>query len=213
MPKNKPATPAPKVAVKKSAAATPSPKKVVPAKKAASKKFAPKKAGATKPSSKVDSKRAGKSARSKPGASYGKADLAQFHENIEHQLQDSREELEALTGHLMDTVAGDYEEENSVYSLHMADQGTDAMEREKDFLQAQRLNDYIKKLEEAIRRVGEGSYGVCVMCAQLIEKPRLLAVPVTQKHVDCKNKESANTPRKAQSRTDDGVIHHFPESN
>jgi DnaK suppressor protein len=163
-------------------------------------------ASKSKPAAKASAKSAVKKV-----ATWGKADLEFFRQNIAHQLEDAREELGNLTEHLMDSVSGEYEEENSVYSLHMADQGTDAMEREKDFLQAQRLNDYIKKLDEAMKRIEDATYGACVVCGKLIEKQRLVAVPVTQKHVDCKNKEAASAP-KASSR-EDAPLHHFPEMN
>jgi len=184
------------------------------------KKAAPKAKAVSKPKAKAPVKAVVKAApkaapvkkaASKKAASYGKADLEIFRANIASNIEESREELGNVTEHLMDSVSGEYEEENSVYSLHMADQGTDAMEREKDFLQAQRLNDYIKKLDEAMHRIVDGSYGVCVVCGKLIEKQRLIAVPVTQKHVDCKNKEASNTPR--QSSREDTTLHHFPESN
>ncbi|MDP4229364.1 MAG: hypothetical protein Q8916_03045, partial [Bacteroidota bacterium] len=66
-------------------------------------------------------------------------------------------------------------------------------EREKHFLQAQRTSDYIKKLDEAIERIQRGTYGICVICGNLIEKQRLFAVPITQKHVLCKNKTQKKT--------------------
>jgi DnaK suppressor protein len=65
------------------------------------------------------------------------------------------------------------------------------MEREKQYLQAQRTSDYIKKLDEALERIDRGTYGICVVCGDLIEKERLMAVPITQKHVSCKNKTQA----------------------
>lgn len=193
----KPVKPVNKAATKKAVQkAKPAPRPKSPAKPIASKaaKAAPVKAKA-----------------SRKIASYAKPDLNIFRANIARQIEDTREELTNLTEHLMDAVSGEYEEENSVYSLHMADQGTDAMEREKDFLQAQRLNDYVKKLDEAMKRIEDGSYGVCVVCDRLIEKQRLLAVPVTQKHVDCKNREAANAPRNVPR--DEEPLHHFPESN
>ncbi|HET7152600.1 MAG TPA: TraR/DksA C4-type zinc finger protein [Candidatus Kapabacteria bacterium] len=144
-------------------------------------------------------------------AAYSQKDLNDFRQNIDDQIREAREELENVSEHLMDSMTGEYEDENSVYSLHMADQGTDAMEREKAFLQAQRQNDYLKKLNEALERIEDGSYGACVVCGKLIEKPRLLAVPVTQKHVDCKNKEAASAPRPVQREEE--PLHHFPEMN
>ncbi len=206
----KPAKSAPKKASKPVKKAAPAKAKASAAKKP-TKPVAVK--AAPKPASKVVAvaKKAPAKTPTKKVAGYSKADLDLFKANIERQLEDAREELGNVTEHLMDSVSGEYEEENSVYSLHMADQGTDAMEREKDFLQAQRLNDYIKKLDESMHRILDGTYGVCVVCEKLIEKQRLLAVPVTQKHVDCKNKEAASAPRPASR--DESALHHFPESN
>lgn len=202
----KPIKSAPKKATKPAKKAAPKAKAVSKPKAKAAVKTVSKAAPKTAPVKKTAAKTA-----SKKIASYGKADLEVFRANIASNIEESREELGNVTEHLMDSVSGEYEEENSVYSLHMADQGTDAMEREKDFLQAQRLNDYIKKLDEAMHRIVDGTYGVCVVCGKLIEKQRLIAVPVTQKHVDCKNKESSNAPR--QSSREDTTLHHFPESN
>jgi RNA polymerase-binding transcription factor DksA len=141
---------------------------------------------------------------------YARPDLEYFRSIIGEQRLEAVEELESLSERLMDTMTGEYVNENSPYSLHMAEQGTDAMEREKAFLQAQRTNDYIKKLDEALKRIDEGTYGVCVICNRLIEKQRLIAVPVTQKHVSCKNLE-AEKPQPPKRENE--PLHHFPETN
>jgi DnaK suppressor protein len=108
-------------------------------------------------------------------------------------VQEAREEFEILSQNILDT-SGEFEADNQTYSLHTAEQGTDAIEREKTFLHAQRTSDYIKKLDEAIERIDRGTYGICVVCGGLIEKERLQAVPITQKHVDCKNRTQARRP-------------------
>lgn len=99
-------------------------------------------------------------------------------------IQDIRienvEELEALTEQLREMTSSDNMDDNSAYSLHMAEQGTDAMEREKTFLQAQRTSDYIKKLDESLRRIQDGSFGLCRVCGLRLDSKRLTAVPVTQ---------------------------------
>jgi RNA polymerase-binding transcription factor DksA len=99
-------------------------------------------------------------------------------------LQDLRmeqaEELESLTEQLREMTSSESNDENNAYSLHMAEQGTDAMEREKTFLQAQRVSDYIKKLDEAIRRIGDHTFGLCRICGLRLDSKRLMAVPVTQ---------------------------------
>ena len=121
---------------------------------------------------------------------YGPKDLAAFKKLIEEQRAEASEEFDIISEQMMDT-SGEFDADNQAYALHTAEQGTDAMEREKTFLHAQRTSDFIKKLDEAMERIDRGTYGICVVCGNLIEKERLAAVPITQKHVDCKNKTQA----------------------
>ena len=124
---------------------------------------------------------------------YGRKDLDMFRKLIQEQQQETREEFDILSQNILDT-SGEFEADNQTYSLHTAEQGTDAIEREKTFLHAQRTSDYIKKLDEALERIDRGTYGICVVCGNLIEKQRLQAVPITQKHVDCKNRTQVRKP-------------------
>jgi RNA polymerase-binding protein DksA len=124
----------------------------------------------------------------KPIKTFNKDVLEHFKKIITTQKQEMAEEIESLNDRMMDSTTREFTDTNSVYSLHMADQGTDAMEREKTFLLAQRSDDHIRRLDEALRRIEDGTYGICIVCEKLIEKERLEAVPTTQKHVDCKNK-------------------------
>jgi DnaK suppressor protein len=123
---------------------------------------------------------------------YSAKDLDMFKKVIMEQRAEASEEFDIISQQLMDT-SGEFDGENQSFALHTAEQGSDAMEREKHFLQAQRTSDYIKKLDEAVERIGRGTYGICVICGELIEKQRLYAVPITQKHVHCKNKTQKKT--------------------
>jgi len=107
-------------------------------------------------------------------------ELEHFREMIFAIREEQQEQFEELTEQLRELNSAEANEENNAYSLHMAEQGTDAMEREKMFLQAQRVSDYIKKLEESIRRIDEGSFGLCRICGLRLDRLRLEAVPVTQ---------------------------------
>ncbi len=124
---------------------------------------------------------------------YGRKDLDMFKKLLIEQRQEAKEEFDILSQNILDT-SGEFEADNQTYSLHTAEQGTDAIEREKTFLHAQRTSDYIKKLDEALERIERGTYGICVICGGLIEKERLQAVPITQKHVDCKNRTQVRKP-------------------
>ena len=121
---------------------------------------------------------------------YGKKDLEQFRAIILEKRDEILEDLQSLKEQMLDTSTGEYINENSPYSLHMAEQGTDAMEREKTFLYAQRENKFLGYLDDALKRIDNGIYGICVECIEepqhlcetcpLVPKARLIAVPHTQ---------------------------------
>lgn len=121
---------------------------------------------------------------------YNKKDLDRFKEIILEKRDEIIEQLQNLKDQMLDPTTGEYINENSPYSLHMAEQGTDAMEREKTFLYAQRENKFLGYLEDALKRIDAGTYGICVECIEepqhlcdtcpLIPKARLEAVPHSQ---------------------------------
>ena len=78
---------------------------------------------------------------------------------------------------------------DSIYSVHMADAGTDSHEQEKNFMLMNRGSDYFKNLEIALERIAEGTFGVCVICDDLIPEERMMEVPNANKCVGCKEKE------------------------
>jgi DnaK suppressor protein len=79
--------------------------------------------------------------------------------------------------------------DTSTYSFHMADQGTDAQEREKKFMLASRQGKYLQQVESALERLDEGTYGICVSCGNLIREGRLKVVPTAKLCYDCKPPE------------------------
>ena len=79
----------------------------------------------------------------------------------------------------------------SSYSFHMADQGTDAMEREKAFLMASKEGRFLWHLNEALRRLYKSpeKFGKCESCGQDIGYDRLDALPHARLCISCKEKE------------------------
>lgn len=126
-----------------------------------------------------------KAAPSKKG--YTKAELERFREIILEKRKQIIEELELIHETLNDTTGGDYFEESSPYSLHM-EQGTDTMEKEKNYLLAARQRKFLQYLDDAIKRIDRGVYGFCQDCGKLIDKARLEAVPHAQLCISCKLK-------------------------
>lgn len=127
---------------------------------------------------------------------YSKRELEHFKKIILEKRDEILDQLQNLRDQIMDPTTGEYINENSPYSLHMAEQGTDAMEREKTFLFSQRENKFLGYLEDALKRIEAGTYGICIECADepknlcdtcpLIPKARLEAVPHSQLCVQMK---------------------------
>ncbi len=130
---------------------------------------------------------------------YSKKDLEHFREIILAKRDEIIDQLQNLKEQMLDPTTGEYINENSPYSLHMAEQGTDAMEREKTFLYAQRENKFLGYLEDALKRIDAGTYGICIECIEnphhlcetcpLIPKARLEAVPHSQLCLPIKQKQ------------------------
>ncbi len=116
---------------------------------------------------------------------YSEKDLDYFRHIIMQKIQDANDELLSIEERLNDSSSGEFSED-STYSLHMADQGTDAMEREKAYLFAARERKFISHLTDALQRIKSGNYGICIVCSNLIEKGRLEAVPHARMCVSCK---------------------------
>ncbi len=173
-------------------------KKTTTAKKPVKKAAVPKKTAVKKTVVKTEVKKTSKPKKKIKG--YNKTELKVFKKVILDKRTEIIEQLEALKEQMMDSSTGQYVNENSPYSLHMAEQGTDAQEREKLYLWAQRENKFLAYLEDALQRIELGTYGICIECVDepknlcptcpLIPKERLMAVPHTQHCVEVKNAQS-----------------------
>ncbi len=118
---------------------------------------------------------------------YNKTELEHFRAIILEKRKQIIEELELIHETLNDSAGGDNFEESSPYSLHM-EQGTDTMEKEKNYLLAARQRKFLEYLDDAIKRIDRGVYGFCQDCGKLIDKARLEAVPHAQLCISCKLK-------------------------
>ena len=124
---------------------------------------------------------------------YSKTKLTKFKKSIEAKLNDVAHEMDDIRDTLDTNTRGNSSlSQDSVYSVHMADAGTDSYEREKGFHFMNRESDYHKFLTKALERIEDGSFGVCKICEGLIPEERMLEVPNATKCVQCKEKEKLN---------------------
>lgn len=119
-------------------------------------------------------------------------------EQLERRLLEEREQMLKELGFFDEnyhdttrTASGDL----SAYSFHMADQGTDAMEREKAFLFASKEGRQLYQIDSALRRLYKepDGFGKCELCGEGIKWERLEALPYATLCIDCKEREENGT--------------------
>ena len=108
------------------------------------------------------------------------------------QLQ--RERLLALKDTLLDSMNGVAKDslrsraegsEASAFGIHQADAGSDAYDRDFALSLLSQEQDSLYEIDEALKRVEAGSYGICEMSGKPIPHARLEALPFTRYTVEC----------------------------
>ena len=118
-------------------------------------------------------------------------------QHFEKRLIEERKRVLKELGHHEETFEG-ADREQSAYSFHMADQGTDAMEREKAFLFASQEGRFLWHIDQALRRLYRSpeTFGICHGCGQMIAVERLDALPHARYCINCKQKEEDDKQKK-----------------
>ena len=62
----------------------------------------------------------------------------------------------------------------------------------------EREEKLLKKIDAALARVADGSYGTCEECGEEIDVKRLIARPVTTLCIDCKSRQEAEEKSQGQ---------------
>jgi len=77
----------------------------------------------------------------------------------------------------------------SGYTYHMADVATDAYDREFSLGLASNEQKALYELNDALKRIEEGTFGICEECKSIMTKTRLKAVPYARLCVKCQEKK------------------------
>jgi DnaK suppressor protein len=100
------------------------------------------------------------------------------------QLRDDL--LDSMMGISRDTLHSRSEgSEASAFGMHQADAGSDACDRDFALSLLLQEQDALHEIEEALRRVDKGTYGVCEMSGRPIPHSRLKAIPFARFTVEC----------------------------
>lgn len=117
---------------------------------------------------------------------YSEEELREFEELIRGKLNSTMNELNYIKGTL--SKKNDSGTDLTGGTSKALEDGADASERENLSQLAARLQKYATQLENALVRIKNGTYGVCVDSGKLIPKERLRVVPHTQQTIEAKLK-------------------------
>lgn len=115
---------------------------------------------------------------------YSEEELKEFEELISQKLDKAKTEL----SYIKETLSrrNDSGTDTTSGNTKVLEDGADTAEKENLSQLAARQQKFISQLENALVRIKNGTYGICVDTGKLIPKERLRAVPHTMHSIEAK---------------------------
>lgn len=99
---------------------------------------------------------------------------------IRKSLEEERDQLAKQSAEIEEASFGTPQSEISgemSFDEEFADAGTATFERERDLSLANNIKDLLEKIERALEKIDDGTYGLCERCGEPIEPARMKALP------------------------------------
>jgi RNA polymerase-binding transcription factor DksA len=102
------------------------------------------------------------------------------------QLRDAM--VDSMAGVAQDTLRSRAEgSEASAFGMHQADAGSDAYDRDFALSLLSQEQDALYEIDQALKRIELGTYGICEMSGKPIPRARLEAIPFARFTVECQS--------------------------
>ena len=156
------------------------------------KKVSSKKAGKAKPAKKVSAKRAHASANPREtllGKNNRERKMSPFTRKQKDKLLQLRDAMvDSMAGVAQDTLRSRAEgSEASAFGMHQADAGSDDYDRDFALSLLSQELDTLYEIDQALKRIELGTYGICEMSNKPIPHARLEAIPFARFTVECQS--------------------------
>ena len=119
---------------------------------------------------------------------YSDEELQEFKKLILEKIETAKQNYEQLKSRIMT--------DESQPTFKVLEEGASTLEKEEASQRAQRQREFIKKLQGALVRIENKTYGICRVTGKLIPKERLMAVPHTTLSVEGKEIEQQQKLRR-----------------
>jgi RNA polymerase-binding transcription factor DksA len=123
--------------------------------------------------------------------------LLEMQAQLEMDIANQRQDVVEQDGGPAEPGSGQHWE-HSGYGDHQADDATELFEREKLLTLERTLQDHLHQVQDALRRIEEGTYGACAVCGRPIGEERLDVIPESALCIEHK----AEAERKAGPATE-----------
>jgi RNA polymerase-binding protein DksA len=114
-----------------------------------------------------------------------KKTLAEFKKLLIKRKEDISEEINHISNDTLKQSQKEASGDISGYTLHMADVATDNYDREFSLGLASNERDILYRIDAALEKIKDGSFGFCEECEKPISKTRLKAVPYAKLCIKC----------------------------
>ncbi|MEN6413647.1 MAG: TraR/DksA C4-type zinc finger protein [Veillonellales bacterium] len=135
--------------------------------------------------------------------------LAKTKKRLEFEKKLILDQISRLEETGIDQTMSDSLSELSVYDNHPADIGDELFERSKDTALIDNAQGILEKIEAALEKLDNGSYGYCDKCGKPIPLERLDAIPWVAQCVTCQNNSETidATPRPLEEESWEPPFH------
>jgi RNA polymerase-binding protein DksA len=117
-----------------------------------------------------------------------KKDLNDYKKLISKRKSEIMDDIDHISADTLKKSQKDASGDISGYTFHMADVATDTYDREFSLGIASNERQLIYELDDALKRIDEGTFGACEDCKSLIAKTRLKAIPYARLCLNCQQK-------------------------
>ncbi|MFH0935334.1 MAG: TraR/DksA family transcriptional regulator [Candidatus Omnitrophota bacterium] len=114
-----------------------------------------------------------------------KKELSDFKKIVLKRKEEVLDEIKHISEDTLKKSQKDASGDISGYTYHMADVATDNYDREFSMGLASNERKVIYELDDALKKIEEGTFGICEGCKSLIAKNRLKAVPQARLCIKC----------------------------